>query len=149
MEGGKRFSPNAEIPTDREGRGITRCVHAVEAKLGKWPEGPEGSCSLATSHDPSVRCADTSPRRREEEGGRVKKKERAFRPLFPFVEVGLRLEAQVDTQEDNPRVAADGIGRAAGLVVHRTADRLDARSERVVGTDFPLGNRLGAEQNGR
>src|SRR5882672_5441803 len=30
--------------------------------MGRWPEGPEGSWpSSLKAHDPSVRCADTSP----------------------------------------------------------------------------------------
>ena len=61
-----------------------------------------------------------------------------FRPLFPFVDVGLRLEAQVHTEQERPAVAAGVVGRAARGVHHRAAGHLHARSERVVGTDFPL-----------
>ena len=45
-----------------------------------------------------------------------KKKERAFARSFRFVCVGLRLEAQVHTEQETPAVAADGVGRAARCV---------------------------------
>ena len=59
-------------------------------------------------------------------------KRAGFRPLSPILMVSLRLEAEVHTQEQRPRLSGGQVRGAGRDVVVGTTDDLDARSERVV-----------------